>query len=162
MAILICNPVHGASQGKFGTQSTATTEISVTIHQSLSTISPNELLLSNIIGNNLTTSKPFCITNNGYENNASVPYTLIVDRLEPINADLTRLPFNIFLKDKNNKQLLSYGTTITKQSNLKSNKNIINDCIETGTQLSIENNNNTNNTQPSDTAGLLLLLVSPN
>ncbi len=161
IAIFICNSTHAASQGKFGTQSSGTVEISVTIHQSINTISPNEILLNNTIGNNLATSKPFCITNNGYNKNTSVPYHLIIDRLEPINSDLNRLPFDIFLKDKNNKQLLTSGTTLSKQSYLKSNENIFNDCILAGTQISIEHNHDEIIKQQSDTAGLLLLLVSP-
>lgn len=153
--------VHAASQGKAGTQSTASVEISVTVNQSLTTVSPNEILLSNSIQKYLSTSKPFCIANNGFEKNASVPYELIVDRLEPFNANLDRLPFNIFLEDKNNKQLLTSGTKIAKQSNLKTNENLLEDCAKTGTQLSIENNNSKNTLQPNS-AGLMLLLVSPN
>lgn len=157
---LTYNPVYAASQGKLGTQSTATVEISVTIHQSLNAISPNEMLLGNSIQNNLTISKPFCITNNGYERNTNVPYELIVEKLESSNTDIHKLPFSIFLEDKNNKRLLTKGMKISKRSNLKNNNNIYKKCAETGTKLSIKNNDPNNASQPN-TAGLLLLLVSP-
>ncbi|MFK7815297.1 MAG: hypothetical protein AB8B92_03095 [Gammaproteobacteria bacterium] len=157
---LAYNPVYAASQGKLGTQSTATVEISVTIHQSLNAISPNEILLGNSVQNNLTTSKPFCITNNGYGRDTNVPYELIVDRLESSNTDIDRLPFSIFLEDKSNKRLLTKGAKIAKRSNLKNNNSTYKKCAETGTKLSIKNNYPNNVSQPN-TAGLLLLLVSP-
>ncbi len=160
MAVLAYNPVYAASQGKLGIQSTATTEISVTVHQSLNAISPNEILLGKKIENSLTASKPFCIANNGYKKNVNVPYELIVDRIESSNTGIDRLPFSIFLEDKYTKKRLTKGTKIVKRSNLKTNRNIYNDCMDTGAKLSIKSNHSKDTLKPN-TAGLLLLLVSP-
>jgi hypothetical protein len=148
---LACNSVDAASQGKRGIQSSATVEISVTIHQTLNAISEN----------NLTTKKPFCIANHGYEKNASVPYNLIVDRLESYDSDKNTLPFNIFLADKENKKLLTNGTKISKQSDLNINNDIVNNCVASGAQLLIEKKYNAKSALQSNTSGLLLLLVSP-
>ena len=158
---LICNNVYAASQGKLGIQSSGSIEISVTIHQSLNAISPNEVLLHDNIKNNLTTSKPFCITNHGYDKNASVPYNLIVDRLESYNTDTNNLPFNIFLEDKENKTLLTSGTKLSEQSVLYNNEDMLSNCMATGTKLSIEKKPTVKNTLQPNTTGLLLLLVSP-
>ncbi|MDH3608598.1 MAG: hypothetical protein OEQ24_05055 [Gammaproteobacteria bacterium] len=168
MLILLGNVVHAASQGKLGTQSIASVEILVTVNQSLSAISPNELLLNNFNQTNLTVNKPFCIAHNGFDKNASVPYELIVDRLVSINENQHSLPFNIFLEDKDkntnkSKHLLKNGITIAKQSNLSSSKELLNECVSTGAQLSIEKNNSAKKAASvPKTAGLLILLISPN
>ena len=166
LAVPLCNAANAASQGKLGTQSTASVEISVTVNQSLSTMSPNELLLNTSNQARLTTTKPFCIAHNGSNKNASVPYELIVDSLVAPNKNPHTLPFNIYLEDKNtnkNKQLLTEGTTITKQSRLSRDEQLVNKCASTGTQLSIEKNYSAENTSPaSETAGLLILLIRPN
>ena len=166
LLILLGNVVNAASQGKFGTQSTASVEISVTVNQSLSTVSPNELLLNNSNQTNLTVNKPFCIAHNGFDKNASIPYELIVDQLVSANENQHSLPFNIFLEDKNankSKHLLKNGTTIAKQSSLSSSKELLNECISTGAQLSIEKNYSAKKAASvPDTAGVLILLVSPN
>ena len=168
LLILLGNVVHAASQGKLGTQSIASVEILVTVNQSLSAISPNELLLNNFNQTNLTVNKPFCIAHNGFDKNASVPYELIVDRLVSINENQHSLPFNIFLEDKDkntnkSKHLLKNGITIAKQSNLSSSKELLNECVSTGAQLSIEKNNSAKKAASvPKTAGLLILLISPN
>ena len=168
LLILLGNVVHAASQGKLGTQSITSVEILVTVNQSLSAISPNELLLNNSNQTNLTVNKPFCIAHNGFDKNASVPYELIVDRLVSINENQHSLPFNIFLEDidKNtnkSKHMLKNGTKIAKQSNLNSSKELLNECVSTGAQLSIEKNNSAKKAASvPDTAGVLILLVSPN
>lgn len=166
LAVQLCNVANAASQGKLGTQSTASVEISVTVNQSLSTVSPNELLLNTSSQAGLTTNKPFCIAHNGFNKNASVPYELIVDSLVAPNEKSHTLPFNIYLEDKNtdkNKQLLTEGTTITKQSRLSRGEQLVNECASTDAQLSIEKNYSAENTpSASETAGLLILLVRPN
>ncbi len=170
LLILLGNVVHAASQGKLGTQSIASVEILVTVNQSLSAISPNELLLNNSNQTNLTVNKPFCIAHNGFDKNASIPYELIVDRLVSINENQHSLPFNIFLEDKDkdkntnkSKHLLKNGITIAKQSNLSSSKELLNECVSTGAQLSIEKNNSAKKAASvPKTAGLLILLISPN
>ncbi|QMU61512.1 MAG: hypothetical protein GKR92_07295 [Gammaproteobacteria bacterium] len=162
----IFNVAHAASQGKLGTESTASVEIAVTVNQSLSAVSPNELLLNNFNQSGLTANKPFCIAHNGFNKNASVPYELIVDRLIPVNEKQHSLPFNIYLEDKNSnksKQLLIKGTALSKHSSLKTSDNLISDCSNTGAQLLIEKNNTIKKTAlQSNAAGLLILVVSPN
>jgi len=166
LATQLCNVVNAASQGKLGTQSTASVEISVTVNQSLSAVSPNELLLNYSNQTRLTTNKPFCIAHNGLNKNASVPYELIVDSLAPANENQHTLPFNIYLEDKNtniSKQLLTNGTALAKQSRLRTSEHLINDCANSGTQLSIEKNNYTENAAlHSEATGLLILLIRPN
>lgn len=166
LLILLGNVVHAASQGKLGTQSTASVEISVTVNQSLSAVSPNELLLNYSNRASLRSDKPFCIAHNGLNKNASVPYELIVDSLTSSNKNQHALPYNIYLEDKytnKSKHLLTNGTTIAKQSNLSSSKELLNECANSGVRLSIEKNYSAKNTASSlKSAGLLILLVSPN
>lgn len=166
LLLLLGNVVHAASQGKLGTQSTASVEISVTVNQSLSAVSPNELLLNNSSQASLSSHKPFCIAHHGLHKNASVPYELIVDSLTPSNENQHVLPYNVFLEDNSsnkNKQLLTNGTTIAKQSNLSSSKELLLDCANSGVRLSIEKNYSAEKTASiPKAAGLLILLVSPN
>ncbi len=166
LLILLSNVAHAASQGKLGIQSTASVEISVTVNQSLSAVSPNELLLNNSSQASLNSHKPFCIAHHGLHKNASVPYELIVNSLTTSYKNQHDIPYNIYLEDKNtnkSKQLLTNGTAIAKQSNLSRSKELLLDCAKSGVRLSIEKNYSIEKTASiPKAAGLLILLVSPN
>ena len=83
--ILVSNSIYctinAASQGKLGNRSTASINISVHINQTLTTIYPEQLLLSSSTSSVTNTSQAFCVINQGFGENASVPYELIIDNL---------------------------------------------------------------------------------
>jgi hypothetical protein len=163
LSSLCINFASAASQGERGSQSSAAIEISVTVNQTLTTVSPPELLLENAKQSELVINSPFCIAHHGFSKNAVVPYELIVDSLASANKNHSAFPYKIFLENKNhNKQLLANGTSLTKQSQLNISEHLINDCEKSGTHLSIERNSYTKASAPNkDTSGLLILLVSP-
>lgn len=165
VVFLVClffNSANGASQGKLGNQSSASVDVSVTVNQSLRTVSANELILDST-KQNQSSSMPFCIAHNGFKKNASVPYELIVDSVSSPNKDLHALPYKLYLEDKNtSKLLLNNRTTIAKQSTLYLSEEIVSDCAEYGLKLSIEKNNTTKKeVSGTSTVGLMILLVSP-
>lgn len=162
---LLSNTAYAASQGKLGIQSSASVDISVTVNQSLSAVSPNELMLNNS-NQNGSASMPFCIAHQGFKKKASVPYELVVDSLVSPHKDQQTLPYKIYLEDKNkskNKLLLNSGTTISKQSTLNISEQVIDECANNGLKLSIEKFTNENkDTSKTAAVGLMILLVSPN
>ncbi len=165
MSVLVvqsCNVVDAASQGKLGAQSSASVEISVTVHQSLSVVSPIELLLNDSSKTKSTASKPFCIAHSGINDNTSVPYDLVVDSLTQNENSNTHL-YNIYLKDKDkSKMLLSEGTSITKQSLSSNNGQVTNECSHMSAELLIEKNTSVENIRKTTgTTDLLILLVRP-
>ncbi len=156
--------VDAASQGKLGTHSSASIEISVTVNQSLHTVSPKELIL-NSANKSAQTSMPFCIAHHGVNKNSSVPYELIVTSpATSSKGQQASLPYKIYLEDKNkNKQLLNDGTTVAQQSTLTINEEIVAQCSDNGQRLLIEKNNSIKKDVFSTaSAGLMILLVSPN
>ena len=161
---LLSNFTNATSQGKLGIQSSASIDISVMVTQSLSTVTPTELLL-NDCNNCESTSMPFCIAHHGLKEGSSVPYSLSVDSLEPSHQESRTLPYKIYLEDKDtkrNKLLLHSGTVITKQSTLNVSKKVINECAENGMKLSIEMDVTAKKSVPtSASAGLMILLASP-
>jgi hypothetical protein len=162
---------NAASQGELGKRSSGSIEISVHVNQTLSAISPEELILNQATSSDLHTFKPFCVMHHGYSENAKVPYELTVADLtmpqQYINSTKIsgiNFPYNIFLVDKasaNNKLLLSPGMSLLKQSTLGSRVQINNDCANSGAYLSIEMTHSFTNTEHIPPS-LLLLLVSPN
>ncbi len=161
---LLFNVTNAASQGTLGKSSSASVEISITVNQSLRAVSPTELML-NSTNASKPTSKPFCIAHHGFKNNSSVPYELVVDNLVSGNKDQQNpLPYKIYLEDKDeNKQLLNNGTKVARQSTLNLSEEVVEQCSENGLRISIEEYNNTKNDVFSrTTAGLMILLVSPN
>jgi hypothetical protein len=152
-----------ASQGKRSIQSSASVEISVTVNQTLTAVTPPELLLKNAKQSRLVINSPFCIAHHGFSKNAVVPYDLIVDSLVSTNDNQSEFPFKIFLENKKQKQLLTNGTSLAKQSQLNINENLIYDCENSGAYLSIEQDSNILTPTPHiGSTGLLILLVSPN
>ena len=149
--------------------SSASINISVTINQSLKTISPTELLLDRASSKG-NSNKPFCVAHHGFDQDASVPYKLVVDEIKPSNNTIdtttdTTLPFDIILEDreiKNSKQKLVDGMSFEKQSRLTINNFLNNKCTTHGLALSIEKNKNNNKKHiPTNSTALLFLLVSP-
>lgn len=161
---LCINFSSAASQGERGSQSSAAIEISVTVNQTLTTVSPPELLLENAQQSESVINSPFCIAHHGFSKNAVVPYELIVDSLVSANKNHSAFPYKIFLENNNHsKQLLNNGTSLTKQSKLNISEHLINDCEKSGTHLSIEKKRSTETSAPdTGSSGLLILLVSPN
>ena len=167
LAISATNICHAASQGKLGRSSSASIGISVHVNQSLSTVSPPELLLSQ------NKSEPLCIMHNGYTQNANVPYALKIDEIKVLDQNndggmdnQEDFLFNVFLEDRytaENKQKLSPGMSFSKQTRLSSRKQHKQDCRKAGMQLSIEKTNNEINLSDTQlgSTGLLILLVSP-
>ncbi len=72
---------NAASQGELGERSTASIEISVHVNQTLTSIHPEQLLVNSTTPITMHDSQPFCIVNQGYGLEASVPYDLKVDAL---------------------------------------------------------------------------------
>ena len=165
-----------ATQGKLGKSSTASIGISVHVSQSLTAISPKELLLDQTANK----KKPFCVMHHGYKLNSTVPYELIVDEIkaQQNQAALTvpnqtnsseqsnegTLPFKIFLENDESvlqKQLLSQGMSFYNQS--KHNFNEQANCQDEGVNLSLEMaNQRTDAKMQDDLLGVMILLVSPN
>jgi len=135
---------------------------------SLKTISPTELLLDRASSKG-NSNKPFCVAHHGFDQDASVPYKLVVDEIKPSNNTIdttadTTLPFDIILEDreiKNSKQKLVDGMSFEKQSRLNINNFLNNKCTTHGLALSIEKNKNNKEHIPTNSAALLFLLVSP-
>ncbi len=163
-AVVLASVAQAADQGKLGKQSRASVEISVIVNQTLSSVSPNELLLNK----NLTStySEPFCVAHHGLNQNAKVPYELIVDHFKAINnrGNKQVMPFNVYLEDKNilnSKQQLIQGVSISTQSNFRINKNMQSACANSGLQLTIEENDLGQNTPNTSSPGIMILLISP-
>lgn len=168
LIISATNLCHAASQGKLGGHSFASIGISVQVNRSLTTESPDELLLSQ------NKSKPLCVMHNGYQQYATVPYELKVDEIKVLdqsnytqNNNEDTLPFNIILKDQHSakpKQELSAGISLFQQTVFSRSDEHKQDCQEAGMRLSLEmtahHKNSFNNHMSA--AGLLILLVSPN
>ncbi|MEM7401357.1 MAG: hypothetical protein AAF304_05345, partial [Pseudomonadota bacterium] len=163
-AAIFTSVAEAADQGKLGKSSSASVEISVTVNQTLRSVSPDELILSN----NLTTksTEPFCVTHHGYNKHANVPYDLIVDNIKTANnqSDNQVMPFNVYLVDqkkRNSKQHLTRGVSISTQSNLSISKNTQSACANSGLQLTIEENDLEDNTSDTNSVGIMVLLLSP-
>jgi len=164
---------EAARDGSLSSSSSASINISVTINQSLKTISPTELLLDRASSKG-NSNKPFCVAHHGFDQDASVPYKLVVDEIKPSNNTIdttadttadTTLPFDIILEDreiKNSKQKLVDGMSFEKQSRLTINNFLNNKCTTHGLALTIEKNKNNNKKHiPTNSTALLFLLVSP-
>ena len=164
--LFVCTSGTGfaASQGKIGKSSSGSVDISVTVNQTLSTLSPNELLLNPSNNFETKSSKPFCIAHHGFHQNAMIPYELKVDKLLSTNSNDT-LAYKVFLEDEgalNSKLHLETGTAVPKQSKLSSNQDLQKKCAETGQLLSIEmNEKHSNNHTNPPSPGLLILMVAP-
>ena len=164
---------HAATQGKLGKQSSASIHISVQVNQTLTTVSPQELLLNQATLSDNRSLKPFCVAHHGYSQNASVPYELKVDDLKVHQQKIDSTqnknissPYNIYLEDKNslhNRLRLSAGMSLFKQSALSFSDQITKECENSGLHLSIEMAESSNDSfQEPISPGLLILLVSPN
>lgn len=165
---MFTNPTEAATDGKLNSHSSGSIDISITVNQTLQTISPSEFIVEDKSFTNKQNSiKPFCVAHHGFGHETSVPYQLIVDEIKLANKDQNNhfLPFDIILEDKyyqRSKQRLVRGMTIAKQSKLKISDDLSEECATNGLSLSIEKNAKSNKTlsQASATA-LLFLLVSP-
>ena len=165
MAIfLLASFADAADQGELGKTSKASIDISVTVNQTLNTISPTELLLNDFQTAN--SAIPFCVAHHGYSQNAHVPYELIVDSFTTVNNTTSKrtLPFNVFLQKKNNqksKKQLIQGVSISSESNLKVSENLKSSCLNSGMQLHIEENILEQNSSNTDSLGVMVLVISP-
>ncbi len=162
--VFTSNAVLAASQGKRGKSSSASVDISVYVSQTLSTESPNELLLDQSKILEPVNSKPFCIAHHGFDQNAGVPYELKVDKLSstlPNNS----FPYKIYLEDqslRSSKLHLAAGMTLPKQSNISSNQNLRENCKNSGLSLSIEmDETRQNGASDQIPPGLMILMVGP-
>ena len=165
--ILVSNSIYctsnAASQGKLGNRSTASINISVHINQTLTTIYPEQLLLSSSTSSVTNTSQAICVINQGFGENASVPYELIIENL--ILQNIGENPaYYVYIKENgSNKESLSQGVSITNQSILTFADMLDNKCNDMDMSIAIESSNpSADPNSISDTPGLLLLLVSPN
>ena len=153
-----------ASQGKLGKSSTGSVHISIHVNQTLNTVSPSELILNQSSHSLRENSKPFCIAHNGFKQYSSVPYELIVENLSTARNN-SAFPYKLYLEDKNSldeKLHLKSGMTMPKQSRLSFNKDIQQECADSGVALTIEvsDKHKTNNLQQLD-PGLMILMVGP-
>lgn len=152
-----------ASQGKLGVRSKATVGISVHVNQTLTAIHPEELILKATEQTATYTSQPFCVINQGYGENASVPYELLVEDVSLQNFG-DNPAYNVYMKETgSNKKALVQGVSITNQSILTFVDVIENKCKDIDMSIAIESTNPSADPKLiSDSPGLLLLLVSPN
>ena len=162
--VIFASTAEATDQGKLGKSSSASVDISVTVNQTFNSVSPNELLLNKSLKKNA--AEPFCVAHHGYNQNANVPYELVVDDLKNANGQQSKhaMPFNVYLENKNihnSKQQLTQGVSISTQSNLRINKNLQSACANSGLQLSIEENKNVQNAFDRNSVGIMVLLVSP-
>ena len=166
--ILVSNSIYctsiAASEGKLGNRSTASINISVHINQTLTTIYPEQLLLSSSTSSSATnTSQAFCVVNQGFGNYASVPYELIIENLTLQNIGENPAYYVYIKKNGSSKETLEPGVSITNQSKITINEALKNRCSDMGMRISIESTNpSVNQSTISNIPGLLLLLVSPN
>ena len=164
IVLLFVSIAEATDQGRLGKTSSASVDISVTVNQTLNSVSPNELLLSNKLTTNST--EPFCVTHQGYNQNARVPYELIVDSFKNANNQINKhaMPFNVYFKNENiqnSKQQLTQGLSISTQSDIKLTENIKITCADSGLQLFIEQNNLEQNSSNENSIGIMVLLISP-
>ena len=141
-------------------RSTASIDISVHINQTLTTIYPEQLLLSAS-----NSEQSVCVVNQGYGENSSVPYDLVVEDLNLQYID--NIPaYNVYIKDKDSNiqiLMLAPGVSIADQSKITINEALKNKCSDMGMRISIESTNaSVNQSTNSSIPGLLLFLVSPN
>ncbi len=152
-----------ASQGKLGVRSTATVGISVYVNQTLTAVHPEELILNATEKTATHTSQPFCVINQGYGENASVPYELIVEDVS-LQSFGDNPAYNVYIKETgSSKETLAQGVSLINQSILTFADVMENKCNDMNMSIAIESTNpSADPNSISNTPGLLLLLVSPN
>ena len=163
---------NAATQGKLGKQSSASIEISVHVSQTLSTFSPNELLV-NRTKSDETNFRPFCVLHHGYVLDSSVPYELKVEELTVPNKtngtsqnNVGTLPYRVFLEEQNSqikRQYLLPGASFNKQSKLIQSREGKQECINSGARLAIEtvSRGNQDFDKEAISPGVLIMLISP-
>ncbi len=163
------NLAEAAKDGNLNSRSTGSVNISITVNQSLKTVSPTELLLNDKPHTKNNSNNAFCVAHHGFSQEASVPYKLHVDEIKSFTQMANTssdqpLPFDIILNDKqliDSKQKLLNGMTFEKQSSLNINKQLRSECASAGLAISIEKNTDNNKKHEQINSALLFLLVSP-
>ena len=147
-----------------GKRSTASIEISVHVNQTLTSIHPEQLLVNSTTPITMHDSQPFCIVNQGYGLEASVPYDLKVDALniQTINGAPA---YTIYIKENklsNQKLALATGRSLTNQSEVTFSDVLKDECEKKGMIIAIEHTHpHASTNSVLDNPGLLILLISP-
>ncbi len=154
-------PAHANNDGKIGSTSSASTQISVYVPHRYSVTSPTELI------HNKVNKSPLCISHLGSSKDTNMGFKLTVDNISiekdggMTSSDDEALPFNIYLKNSTtigSKKHLTTGVSIDMKSLSRSHDDFSNSCTET--QIELQPTNGLKTSQAN--LGLLTVLVSPN